>query len=517
MIKSVIKQLSISKAYFLGVFSLIFILSCVGQSEKISKELLAKINTKFDESSTVVIKYEGDNELTVNTAFYNHFVVPARKKIALIAPSDSITIEIGHLAIPLEQELLINNESFVFLAFPDKKTTIEIINRGNINVRYQKHAEINNYLEKSLKRDLFRVLITGRLNDFEGSLIEMRSIIDSLKKSDLQFLESYEETLPEWFTVRQKFNLKYKWEYLKERYAKKWINTEEGKEVTHKDFEFLHTKKVEPSAILSPYYYLFLRSAFFHELEDIYQKYDQKYFNLTYRDQEKARESLGAVDSNEYWLDDDSIEIRYKYYGLKKANDSLPKILSELYAFFHASTDSYFSNNSIHTLNFYLANFNNESFKSRVESYIRNRYKTLKIGEKATFQLVDKNRKEYKASDFIGKVVLLSFWYPGCKPCFKEFPFELDILEKFKDKEFQLINICLVDPSENNQFNLSKVEVPGLNLYPGKDQKDFLRKEFGVYYFPKYVILDREGKLRKIDGQRPSDGNLDELIIKFLD
>ena len=67
------------------------------------------------------------------------------------------------------------------------------------------------------------------------------------------------------------------------------------------------------------------------------------------------------------------------------------------------------------------------------------KYEPLAVGKPAPdFSLTDLNDKQYRLSDFRGKVVSLNFWATWCKPCREEMP-SMEILNK-KTGPFTLID-----------------------------------------------------------------------------
>ena len=65
------------------------------------------------------------------------------------------------------------------------------------------------------------------------------------------------------------------------------------------------------------------------------------------------------------------------------------------------------------------------------------------------FQLVrHDNNQPLKLSDLRGKVVFVSFWFPGCGPCIAEFPFLKVAKEKFGPRGFEMLFINIVQKDD---------------------------------------------------------------------
>lgn len=111
------------------------------------------------------------------------------------------------------------------------------------------------------------------------------------------------------------------------------------------------------------------------------------------------------------------------------------------------------------------------------------------------FQLVrHDNNQPVKLSDFRGKVVFLSFWFPGCGPCIGEFPFLKAAKEKFGVRGFEMILVNIVpkeDPLAIPVLNEHKMNVISLKM----PEEKWAIKEYGVAGAPTNFLIDGEGRI----------------------
>lgn len=98
-------------------------------------------------------------------------------------------------------------------------------------------------------------------------------------------------------------------------------------------------------------------------------------------------------------------------------------------------------------------------------------------------------------SDYRGKMLLLDFWYMDCFPCIKAIPHLSEIHHKYADQGLQVIGI---DPFDNNEKDLERMpnflEKNPLDypiLFINKEQP----KNFKVYAYPTFYLVDRDGKI----------------------
>ena len=140
-------------------------------------------------------------------------------------------------------------------------------------------------------------------------------------------------------------------------------------------------------------------------------------------------------------------------------------------------------------------------------------WKALSVGEFAPqFNALYADSTNFKLSDLNGKVVYIDIWATWCKPCLEEMPYAEDIHKEFENEEdIAFLNVS-VDNSWINWSNyLDKHSEPDVIdvLTPGNFNSD-IATAYKVQGIPRYMIIDREGKIFSIDAQRPSSG--DKLI-----
>lgn len=100
-------------------------------------------------------------------------------------------------------------------------------------------------------------------------------------------------------------------------------------------------------------------------------------------------------------------------------------------------------------------------------------------------------------SDYKGKVTLLDVWASWCKPCKEEFPFLIELFEKYSDKDFTILAVNIDEEKENaNKFlNSMNKEVPFKILFDPEAKIPTLYK---IEAIPTTYILDKNGIVRYI-------------------
>jgi thiol-disulfide isomerase/thioredoxin len=117
---------------------------------------------------------------------------------------------------------------------------------------------------------------------------------------------------------------------------------------------------------------------------------------------------------------------------------------------------------------------------------------------------------------FKGKIVFIDFWASWCAPCKDEFPYQQKLMKLYPKIDFIFISI---DKSKASWIKATK-EYPNMlttknSFFIGDIMKDDLLKNINVSSIPRYILIDKNGKIIDRDAPRPSDPKLKILLSKF--
>lgn len=135
-------------------------------------------------------------------------------------------------------------------------------------------------------------------------------------------------------------------------------------------------------------------------------------------------------------------------------------------------------------------------------------------------RLVDLNGEPVHLSQYKGKVVYIDFWASWCGPCRRQFPYSkklhADLEDRLgkkgmKDLVFLYVSIDKSEPAWKNaveQFSLKGVQVRSAPQWP-----DGAAAYFKINGIPRYMIMNKEGKIVQSNAKRPSmEGIADDLV-----
>lgn len=123
------------------------------------------------------------------------------------------------------------------------------------------------------------------------------------------------------------------------------------------------------------------------------------------------------------------------------------------------------------------------------------------------FCMKDINGKDVRLADLAGKYVYIDLWATWCGPCKGEMPSLALLEEEFAGKDITFVSISI---DRNKDIDLWKktvadMKLGGIQLHLGEQWdwlKNFMPTGLSV---PRFILLDREGKIINSSMTRPSD------------
>ena len=143
--------------------------------------------------------------------------------------------------------------------------------------------------------------------------------------------------------------------------------------------------------------------------------------------------------------------------------------------------------------------------KQKNKKYLYKKSLVNEIGNNFSFTDIDNNNISLK--DFQGKYLYIDIWATWCKPCKVEYVFLKQLEEHFSNNdELQIISISTDREFDKWEKYITENSIDGIQLYSGSNS-DFV-KFYDVGALPRFIFLDKKGRIISPDEIRPSNSEL---------
>ncbi len=160
----------------------------------------------------------------------------------------------------------------------------------------------------------------------------------------------------------------------------------------------------------------------------------------------------------------------------------------------------------------------NPEFLSAVENNYTQWAKLAKGKNAPQFKYESSEGKDVSLDDFKGKVVYVDVWATWCGPCKGEIPASKELKKKFAGNEDIVFMYVSVDDKKDDweKFLKDDPEWAGVHLITGEGWETRITEEYMIKGIPRYILVDRDGKIADASAPRPSSGEIIEGLIRGL-
>jgi len=165
-------------------------------------------------------------------------------------------------------------------------------------------------------------------------------------------------------------------------------------------------------------------------------------------------------------------------------------------------------------LNFYGTKLGKDS----VEVH-RDLLRSLTVNKEAAtdFTLEKYDTKEkITLSTLKGHVVFLTYWFPGCPPCQREFPHFENVIRKFKDQGVIYLGINGI--RSEDEYVLPFMKNQGYSFIPLKETANRDKGNLPAYSYPTNYLIDKEGRViyQNFRIDKYNESMLEQMILSLL-
>ncbi len=135
--------------------------------------------------------------------------------------------------------------------------------------------------------------------------------------------------------------------------------------------------------------------------------------------------------------------------------------------------------------------------------------------EAPDFSFIDIEGEPVKLSDLRGTLVYMDIWATWCGPCIAEHPHWDKMKEEYKDKPLSFLTVSIDDNKEPWEKMVKTKKMDGLQWFTENAWQSDLAQHFKVNGIPRFILLDKDGKIIDPSADRPS-GDIRSIINQYL-
>lgn len=116
-----------------------------------------------------------------------------------------------------------------------------------------------------------------------------------------------------------------------------------------------------------------------------------------------------------------------------------------------------------------------------------------------------------------GKVLYVDVWGTWCGGCIGAFPTSSSLYKELNKDKIEFIYLCINSTEEDWRKAISEYELKGKNYLLTKDQSAMLSEKFNFHGVPRYLIIDKEGKIIDFNAKHPYSHELKVELQELME
>lgn len=126
----------------------------------------------------------------------------------------------------------------------------------------------------------------------------------------------------------------------------------------------------------------------------------------------------------------------------------------------------------------------------------------------------DLEGKKVDIADLKGKFLYLDFWATWCGPCIAEIPALKELQEAYQDRDILFVSISVDKERDKEKWKnfVQQKNLGGVQLWIDNENNQVLKETFNILQIPRFILLDKEGRIVDANALRPSDKRVRQLL-----
>ena len=115
-----------------------------------------------------------------------------------------------------------------------------------------------------------------------------------------------------------------------------------------------------------------------------------------------------------------------------------------------------------------------------------------------------------------GKVVLVDVWASWCSDCIKGLPKLKAVQSQFPEVVYLFLSLDRIGKEEAWKNGIEKFGIEGEHYWFNADWKNDFTNYIGLNWIPRYMLIDREGKIAHYYAIHADDAQMMERVVELM-
>ena len=186
----------------------------------------------------------------------------------------------------------------------------------------------------------------------------------------------------------------------------------------------------------------------------------------------------------------------------------------------YQSMNEHLDNFGIEHVESFITNFRisctNEEYKSLIEEKFQLNEKLARGEQAPELFFINQDEEKVKLSDLKGKLLYINFWASWSEWSIQEFSYWEKLRKDFDGFEVDFVSVSMDFIKDKNKWEyiLENQDLGGLHLMQNPQSTAF-RDQYFIDELPRYLLIDKEGKIISAHAPRPSE-NMKVVLNNLL-
>lgn len=151
--------------------------------------------------------------------------------------------------------------------------------------------------------------------------------------------------------------------------------------------------------------------------------------------------------------------------------------------------------------------FVRDTYQEKIDLLRANKAPDLNAPRKKAFSFLlhDSTGKEYRLSDFRGKMIFVDFWASWCAPCKAQIPYQKELEKLYAGKDIVFLGVSLDRSKEAWLKAVKEEDLHGYILHAEGNFKNEFPAAYGIESIPRYMLIDAEGNMISDNMMKPQN------------